>query len=115
MPKIKLKIKINDKKNPIWEGFGIKNDHKLIYYDGNTKTEIIQMETIIKIIRTNPDYIINLYLSKNNAKAIYRMHNHYLELPISNVKIVNQNSKIKIEYHIEEEIFKIEIEYEVLK
>lgn len=116
MSKIKIKIKEKTNENTIFEGYGIKKDNKLIYYDKHDKTEFIMNDTKIELIRTTDDSILHLILNPIKPSATYTINDQgTINLPISNVNIKQNETELTLNYQIEEEKFQIQIEYQVIE
>lgn len=116
MSKIKIKTKEKTRENIIFEGYGIKIDNKLIYYDKQDKTEVIINDTKIELTRTTNDGILYLNLDSIKPDATYTLKDQgTIKLPISNVRIKQKETELTLQYQIEEEKFEIEIEYQVIE
>lgn len=116
MSKIKIKTKEKTRQNIIFEGYGIKTDDKLIYYDKQDKTEVIMYDTKIELTRTTNDGILYLNLDPIKPDATYKIKDQgIINLPISNVKIKQKETELTLQYQIDNEKFEIEIEYQVIE
>lgn len=99
MSKIKIKTTIND------EHFyceGIKNQNNIIYKDNNVLVKII-FSDIIKIIRENSEYKIELNFNKNEKTKInylLKEYNKSLELNLVTKNININNNYIEILYEV---------------
>lgn len=99
MSKIKIKTTIND------ENFyceGIKTKNNIIYKDNNVSVKII-FSDIIKIIRENNEYRIELNFNKNEKTRVnylLKEYNKSLELNLVTKNININNNYIEILYEI---------------
>lgn len=99
MSKIKIKTTINDE---YFYCEGIKNKNNIIYKDNNVSVKII-FSDIIKIIRENSEYKIELNFNKNEkTKVNYLLqeYNKSLELNLVTKNININNNYIEILYEI---------------
>ena len=99
MSKIKIKTTINDE---YFYCEGIKNKNNIIYKDNNVSVKII-FSDIIKIIRENSEYKIELNFNKNKKTKInylLKEYNKSLELNLVTKNININNNYIEILYEI---------------
>lgn len=99
MSKIKIKTTINDE---YFYCEGIKNKNNIIYKDNNVSVKII-FSDIIKIIRENSEYKIELNFNKNEKTKInylLKEYNKSLELNLVTKNININNNYIEILYEI---------------
>lgn len=99
MSKIKIKATINDE---YFYCEGIKNKNNIIYKDNNVSVKII-FSDIIKIIRENSEYKIELNFNKNEKTKVnylLKEYNKSLELNLVTKNININNNYIEILYEI---------------
>jgi len=100
MPKIKIKSTINDL---IFYYEGIKNKNNIVYKDNDILVKII-FSDIIKLVRENSEYKIELYFDKyKKTKANFLLKKYNINLELN---VITKNLNITDKY--------IEIFYEII-
>ncbi len=109
MKKTKIKLNINDL---LIEKDGILNDNMLILNSDNENITYILSDNIL--IKDSLDNIIKLDFNKNTLNCYLKESKQSF---ITDIKVKNKlisNNKINIIYEIENNLFNLDIEYEVL-
>lgn len=111
MSKIKANYKINDK---LFETIGIKNKNKLIFKEDNISFSVIINDNEIILNRENNEYKLNITLN-DNSECIYELIGHsIMNLNVKKNKLQIEENKIVATYKLNDEIFNLEINYEVI-
>ena len=110
MSKIKIKYNLkNSNQNLNNNCLGLLNNNKIIYSDNGITT--IDINKLI-ITRKNDDYEINLHILEEKGYIDIKEGRFELELKIITKTL--KNSKINIEYFLNNEKYIYELEYEVI-
>ena len=109
MSKVKVVTKLNGK---IENYIGIKNKNRIVYMDNDLKVILTLQDKTLKITRENSDYLLEIspnkciYTLKNYGKIVYDIKTMVLK--------INQNS-IKFKYKLNDELFDLEVNFEVIE
>lgn len=123
MAKVHISTKLNSSENGItqYEGFGILDGNRLIFYEDNVKVVINLKESVLELERTTNEYTIFLSFENSLTKnGIYDIKCDSMQIPIEVItNILNiQDGDIYIDYNlvlggVNQGNFVYDIKYEV--
>ena len=118
MGKINLKASlVSDEENLVVETSGIKTNNKIVYKENDITVTILLFDNKIEMNRSCNEYKISLNFEKNKTTiSTYQLFgaNKTFKLETSTKKLNTSDKKIKLEYELEGNSFKYELEMEEL-
>lgn len=114
MAKILVKTNLKTKDEVInYEGKGILNNNKLIFYEDDIKNHFRLNE--LCLIRETKDSIITLNFSENSyAQVLLKKENYILPLKLEINSLIKNENELIVKYKLEDDNFEFIISYEVI-
>ncbi len=116
MAKVTVTLSVkNDMETHKFHGLGIIHDDQLIFHDQNVKTALFLTDDM-KLIREDSETKTILDFSKQ-GKSSCELKQNRMSLPLScELSYMNkEEQRLELHYKVEDQLFKLYIEYEVLK
>lgn len=113
--KINYNLKTNDNLTSI-ESKGIKNNNTITFKDNDVMFKLKIEEDKLIINRSNDEYSIDLNLSLENSFGYYCLNNiGKFKLNIKTDQITLDENSIKIKYNLNDDLFELDLIYEVIE
>lgn len=124
MARIHVSTKLNSSENGIdtYDGYGILNDGKIIFYEGNVKVSIEYKDNALNLERSSDQYRIILSFKNsltNDGMYDIKCDSMYIPISVMTNSLEVSNGKIHVEYSLSlsgesQGDFIYDIEYEVI-
>jgi len=117
MSKIKINYTLKTKDEEIkLSTKGIKQNNKITFKDNDIMFSIINLDDYFILQRTNKEYTLELKFNDKKSIGIYSINglgDIYLDVKKINLSI--KDNEIKLKYMLNEELFELELNYEVIE
>lgn len=95
---------------------GIKNNNSIVFKDQEVMFNLTILDDKVLLTRKNDEYVLELELSKDKSKGTYLIDKiGNIELKLILKELIIEDDKIKIEYILNDELFVLELNYEVIE
>lgn len=95
---------------------GIKNNNSIVFKDQDVMFNLTILDDKVLLTRKNDEYVLELELSKDKSKGTYLIDKiGNIELRPIMKELIIEDNKIKIKYILNDELFILELNYEVIE